>query len=444
VSEAGSLGKRLKLAAMAGGQVIQRALRKLLFSSLMQNVFALYWVKGASLLLPLATVPYLARVLGPEQWGLVFFAQAFATWLSLLVDYGFLYSATREIARSSNDDDGIPLVVSGVLGARVFLAAVACVLTVPIMLLVPAFRDHPQYLLLASANVVITAFNPLWFFHGIQKLKFPSVLDVAIRILSTLAIFVFIRSEDDGLLLLVIQVAGSLAVVVALTVGLYRRVSFIRPTLNRTVGALKRGWSMFLFRGAASLYTSANTFLLGVFASPAALAFYVAANKINDPARSLVGPISQAVYPRISSLIESDRGAAVRLMRLTLVAMTFGGMLLALVLIIGAPLWVQLLLGDEFRQAVPILRILAALAPIVALSNALGVLWMLPLGLDRDFNKIIIAGGLMNLALVGVLVPLWSSIGMAVSVVMTELSVAISMWLILEKRKLLPMLKEFA
>jgi len=49
-------------------------------------------------LLPLVTFPYLTRVLGPANFGRIAFAVAFINYFQLLTDYGFVYSAPREIA----------------------------------------------------------------------------------------------------------------------------------------------------------------------------------------------------------------------------------------------------------------------------------------------------------------------------------------------------------
>jgi PST family polysaccharide transporter len=50
---------------------------------LVQNALALYGVTIANALLPLVLIPYLARVLRPEAWGVVLFAQTAAIWLGL-------------------------------------------------------------------------------------------------------------------------------------------------------------------------------------------------------------------------------------------------------------------------------------------------------------------------------------------------------------------------
>src|SRR5665213_964913 len=94
--------------------LIKRYLRHPVF----QNALALYSVGFAEYILPMITIPYLARVLQPAAWGTVVYAQNFAGWMILVLQYGFGFSATRDIARRRDEPGHHAEVVSGVAGAN--------------------------------------------------------------------------------------------------------------------------------------------------------------------------------------------------------------------------------------------------------------------------------------------------------------------------------------
>lgn len=112
---------------------------------------------------------------------------------------------------------------------------------------------------------------------------------------------------------------------------------------------------------------------------------------------------------------------------------------MAIVVFFAASLLVRIILGGDFAPAVPVLRILALLLPIVGLNFALGVQWMVPLGLDRAFNIITFLAGLINIGLAVVLASTYKDIGMAWTVVCAELFVAVSLYGVLRSRRLDPL-----
>src|SRR5688572_16548648 len=92
---------------------------------IVRNALSLYGVQAAEMLLPLIAVPYMTRVLRPDGWGLVVFAQSFAGGMSVLLEYGFNLSATREIARNRDKPAEIKRIISGVTGAVILLAGLS-------------------------------------------------------------------------------------------------------------------------------------------------------------------------------------------------------------------------------------------------------------------------------------------------------------------------------
>src|SRR5947209_1380253 len=114
---------------------------------------------------PLATIPYLVRTLGASGWGLVAMAQGFGAYLGLVVEYGFNFSATREVARHSNSPQRIRELLAGVTGAKLFLASIGIALAAALQGVVPNLQDHAAILWAGVASGVALGMNPLWYFQ---------------------------------------------------------------------------------------------------------------------------------------------------------------------------------------------------------------------------------------------------------------------------------------
>jgi polysaccharide transporter, PST family len=406
--------------------------------SLARNVASLYGVQFANYLLPLVTIPYLTRVLGPATWGLVAFAQAFGAYASVGIEYGFHLSATRAVARNRDARSELANLVAGVMGAKLMLAAAAVILAMFLESLIPLFREHPVFLWAAVFWAVAQSFSMLWYYQGFERMRLVAVLDVVGKAAATAGIFMLVHHPGDGWKVLVLQGGGTLLSVAVATTLVYREIPVRIPGWRLVRDTLRMGWSMFLFRSSMSLYGAGNAFILGLFASPEAVGFYAGAEKLARALMGLLVPIHQSLYPRISHMVQHNRPAANRLARSSMFLMSSTGAVLSLAAFLGAPWAIPFILGKSFAASVPVLEIMAALPLLDALGTMLGVLWMVPLGLDRQFNRVILVGGALNLMLAVVLAPRFTELGMAAAVVVTEVFVVLTLYVTLRRRGLGP------
>ena len=406
---------------------------------LARNVASLYGVQFANYLLPLITIPYLTRVLGPATWGLVAFAQAFGALAAVGIGYGFDLSATREAAKNRDSRTELANLLAGVMGAKLLLAAGVVALAFVIEPWVPLFRRHPVYLWAAVFWAAAQSFSMLWYYQGVERMRLIAVLDIMGRTAATAGIFIIVRHPSDGWKVLGLQGAGMLMSAAIATAFVYREVPVKLPTWPLVRNSLRMGWSLFVNCGAVSLYGIGNSFLLGLFVSPQAVGFYAGAEKITHALMRLLVPVHQSLYPRLSHLVHHDRPGANRLASLSLLLMSSMGAVMSIAAFFGAPWAVQIILGKNFAASIPVLRIMAPLPFLDAVSTMLGVLWMLPLRLDRQFNKVVLAAGALNIGLAVALAPRFAQLGMASAVVIVELFVTITLYVTLHRQGLNPL-----
>ena len=88
---------------------------------LVENFAYLSLLQVAGYAFPLITMPYLARVIGVEGFGKIAFASAIMVWIQTVADWGFNYTATRDVAKNREDKDKVSDIFSRVLWARCLL-----------------------------------------------------------------------------------------------------------------------------------------------------------------------------------------------------------------------------------------------------------------------------------------------------------------------------------
>lgn len=400
---------------------------RLASSTLVQNAAALYGAQIGRKLLPLLIIPYLAHTLGPTGWGLVAFAQSLGEFVVLGIEFGFALSATRAIARNRDSAAACGTIASGVVGAQLLLATVGVALAIFVAQWIPTLRDHPKLLAATLFYAVAQGMTPMWLFQGLERMRLAVTLEIAGRLIGLALLFLFVHSPEDSWKALLIQgVAPAVGTVSGFAI-LARNLPWSRPRWPATRDALLESWPMFVFRGGESLYGVGNAFLLGLFATQAEVGYFASAEKISKAAFGLLNPIREALYPRLSNMVQASRQSAVRLARIGIVVMVAGGLVLGLILFVAAPLLIQLLMGQAFAPAVDVLRVLAVLPILLSVTYSVGLQWLLPLGRDAAVNRIVITAGCLNLVLAAALAPSLRHIGMALAIVSAEAFVAVAM-----------------
>ena len=420
LDEAGLQARQPRLS----GASLRMRVRQLSQDTFVHNVLSLYGTQVAMYVIPLITLPYLARVLGAHYFGMVALAQAFGMYVTLLVEFGFNLSATRDVARYRDDSQRLSHILADVLGAKLMLALASLCAAVVLQFVLRQFRDNPVFLWTGVAAGIAQAFSMVWFYQGLERMKIAAVVSTVSNAIGALGIFLLVHSPQHAWRVLVMQALGAILGSVLLLATAYREVAFHVPTLRGSWTALRSGGSMFLFRSAVSLYTTMNTLMVGMLAGPVVVGCFAGAEKLCRSAVGLQQPLSQSLYPKLIFLRERHKDRTARAARSGTVVLLGCGAICSTTLFFAAGLLVRLFLGSEYTGAVQIVKILAFLPIGVALASAIAYQWMLPLGLDRQMTVAAVLGGTWCLVVGGSLFPHLGSSGVAIGTVTAEFVVS--------------------
>lgn len=404
---------------------------------LLRNMLALSVLQVANMVLPLATLPYLFRVLGPDHFGAYVFAQAVIAYLGLLADYGFNWSATGEIAKVQNDRDAVSRIFWKTQAAKSLIACVGLALLVLGVLLVPKFIELRPIMFATFPFVVGTVLFPQWLFQGLERMSCVTVATLSARLLVIPATYLLVHSPaDTWRAALITSMSTVVAGLFSLTmIARMKLISFRLPGVSDVLEAFREGWHVFLATAAVSLYTTTNSVLLGFLTGNVTLGYFGAADKIRNMTQSLISPLSNALYPRMNALFAEDIVKAYALVRKALYAMSAIMFVASVMLWVLAPWIVRIGMGPQYGPVVDVLRWMAFVPWLVALNNILGLQMMLPLGMKKKFSEILLGSGVFNVAL---LVPLslrFGARGAAMSILATEALVTGCMALYLMQKR---------
>lgn len=393
---------------------------------IVESFLSLSIVQGASHLLHLLIVPFLVRVLGPENFGLISFSQAFVNYFILLTDYGFNLSATRISSTLRDDREKLSLLFCSVMVAKGGLLLLSAGVLLLLIVTVPFFQSEWRLHLVVFGSVAGHVLFPQWYFQGIEKMRYIAIVTLVFKLATVAALFLTVQGPDDFLWAAGIQSAGMMASGLAafILAPAATRLGLRWPPMEAVKSVLREGRDVFFSTAAVSLYTNSNTFIVGLLTNPTEVGFFSAAEKLIRAVLNLLSPISQSVYPHISHMVlHAPAQAALFLSRLFWLFCS-GSFLVSAVLFAGSGRIVGILFGQGFAPSAVIFRWMAFLPFVISISNVFGIQTLLTFGHHRIYSRNLIGAGILNVVLIVPLVVVWGGAGAAIAVLITEIAVA--------------------
>ena len=411
---------------------------------LYRNIAHLFLWQGSNYLIPLLVTPYLARVLGLHSYGVFGFSLAVAAYGVLITDWGFNLSAAQKVARAANEPARLRAVFWSTMVAKVMLAALALVLFALATLMVPMLRALWPALLASSLIVVSTALSANFFLQGLQYMGSFAIASIIGRISIIPLMLVLVHGPQDVVKAVAIQ-NGTQLISALVSLVICARMVSLRPAAWSIAAALQEvrdGWHQFVSSFSVSLYTQANAIFVGFNAGQVQAGIFTGSQRISQAFYQLMTPVNMALYPQINRLTHSDPSTAVALMFKALRSQVLFGGALGLVLFALAPYIVPVFLGEAFRPAISIVRVLALLPVLSAVTTCIGGNMLLPLGLKGPFTAALLGAGVINLTLLLLLTRPYGAMGGAVSSVLTEGYLLIAMsWSLYARRTVLEQMR---
>lgn len=370
------------------------------YKRLFENFISLSILQGLNYILPLITFPYLVRVLGVEKFGLLSFATATIGYFQIITDYGFNLSATREIAIHRENKEKVQEIFSAVMTIKFGLMILSLILLAILVFSFEKFRQDWEVYFLTFGMVVGNTLFPVWFFQGMERMKYITFLNVLAKVFFTFSIFIFVKKQTDFWKVPLLNSGGFIISGILSIWFLYNRFGI--KLINASIVGIKKYFldstQFFLSRVSVSIYTTSNAFFLGLFTNNTFVGYYAIAEKLYQALQYAYYPLNQVIYPYISSTKNS------RLFKKIFKMILATNTVLVIFLFFTAGLVFNLLFSNNASlESILVFRILLISALIVVPSILLGYPFLAAMGYPEYANKSVIYSSVLHLIVLTIL-----------------------------------------
>ena len=270
--------------------------------ALLSNFFSLSTLQGVNMILPLITLPYLVRVLGVENFGLINFALSIIMYFNILVSFGFDLSATREISINRDNPERISEIFSSVMLIKSILFLISLGILIVLILTIDRITEYKLLYVITFGSVLGNVIFPKWFFQGMERMKYITYINVTAKIVFTVLIFILVKKNTDFIYVPLLNVLGSVfgGVYSLWLVFKLFEVTWKLPSKNIILKQAKDSYHFFLSRIANSGSRYYATTIIGMFFGNTVVGYYSMVEKLFFAFMSLGGIVSQTIYPYMS------------------------------------------------------------------------------------------------------------------------------------------------
>ena len=281
---------------------------------------------------------------------------------------------------------------------KLILIVISFIIMLGIIETFEKFGNDYRLYLITFGWVIGQALFPIWFFQGIEKMKYITIFKVLAQLLSLIAIIIFVNNPKDYLWDPFFNALGFISVgIISIMIILKEfRFKLYIPNISVLNSYFKESSHFFLSRAAVSIYTSSNAFVLGLFTNNTMVGYYSIAEKLYIALQALYMPIVNVLYPYIAK----ERN--VTLFKKIYKFVIIFNFILIFGLYFITPYLVELISGKQIRESIEVFRIFLIVAMIVVPSILIGYPFLAALGYKNYANYSVVIASIVHI--IGLLV----------------------------------------
>jgi len=387
------------------------------------------------LLFPIITFPYVSRVLGPDKLGAVNFVQSYGYYFVHLASFGINSYAIREVSKVRDDKEKVTKVSNEIYNINLFFSIISTVVYFLIVLATPKLRT--DFILYAVYSlIIISNFLTLeWLLQSYDDYMFTTVRSTIIRIISLVAVFVFIHGEGDYIKYMLISTIAEMGSRISCLI--YSRKEYVKLVVNSKYlnfkAHIKQLFTLFTFRLVNGISANLDKLMIGFMLAYVNVGLYSAGVKFNLMLVPIIETIGIVLFPKINISASNSKEEYLKILRLNYDLILLIGMPMMVGMFLISPRLILLMAGEEYVASITVSRIMSLIIILCPIGDMLGSKTLLVHGKDKELLISSSVVAISNIVFNVICIPIWGINGAAIASVISYI-VAVVMRLYFTKK----------
>lgn len=390
------------------------------FQRYFKNTFWLFSEQILRLVSGLFVGVWVARYLGPDQFGIYNYAIAFTALFGGIAKLGLDGIMVRELVK--NPDKRVLL-----LGTSFWLKLIGAAVTFCIIFLITLFNSYDKrtniYLLIIASGMIFQGFEVIdYYFQSEVLAKYVSICRISQLIVSSSVKIFLVLNHAELIWFVIIILMDQITLAVCLFIAYCSKktsmffTSFDVPIAKKL---LRDSWPLIINSLVVTLYMRIDQIMIKHMQGEAAVGLYSAAVRLSEIWYFIPMILTNSLFPAIVKSREIDRSLYYKRLQ------SLYCLLIWLTIVIAVPMtffsdWlINFLFGTQFQEASTVLMVHIWTGIFVGFGVARGK-WLLAENLQKLASSYLVIGMLVNIVLNFLLIPKYSILGAAVATLISQ------------------------
>lgn len=373
-----------------------------------------------TIITPLITAPYLARVLGANQLGVFSYSSSVVAYFTMFAMLGTVNYGTKVIAECYRDRSKLSQVFMSVYVFQLL----TCIITFICYIVFVTFMNINNKLIfyIQGLSIVACFFNVNWLLYGLEEFGIITTRNIVIKILEVSAILFLVKTDSDLVLYILIMTMGTcVSNAIAFCILRKNNIKIEKVSWQNIKVHIIPNLKLFLPLLAISVYHIMDKTMLGMFSTYTECGYYYNSDKLINIPLCLITGMGIVMLPRVSKLISNGQKHEVtNLLNLTLELVILVGVAVSVGIASISKEFIPFFFGNGYDKCIILTYLFAPVLVIKGIVSTIRMQYLIPYGREKEFLYSVCVGAMANLFLNLILIPQYASLGAVIGTLGAE------------------------